>query len=146
MKNLFFVFLLAVAVAGCTTVQAPSPVSPVANYSASTAVTPATSQPSYAISCNTYNNDKPGKSQLWSGVDAVEIRQNLKKNGAQLWFHSDGRWDGQGGKFSLLFPNQQALAAYCANPRPTPSELRVMTSREPTCPSSVGKGQKWLPF
>ncbi len=145
MKNLFFVFLALALVSGCATMQSQpmSPVLPVA-YSAP-AVTSASPQP-YAIPCNTYNNTRPGGSQTWTGVDSVEIRPHLKKNESQLWFHSDGRWDGQGGKFSLFFPSQQALAAYCANPSPSPAELMVMTMRENLCPSSVGKGQKVLPF
>ncbi len=93
----------------------------------------------------TYNNTRPG-SQFWLGVDAVEIRPNLRSNGAQLWFHEDGRWDGQGGKFSLLFPTREALERYCVSPYPSPVELRARAAAEPLCPSSVGKGQKWLVF
>jgi hypothetical protein len=137
-RNIALIIFLVLTIVGCASAQTQAPVVavPVA-YSAPTV---------QHLSCGTYNNTKPGGSQAWAGVDAVELRPNLKKNGAQLWLHEDGRWDGQGGKFSLLFPNQQALNAYCANPHPSPSELKVMAGREPLCASSVGKGQKWLPF
>lgn len=94
----------------------------------------------------TYNNTRPDGNQGWMGVDSVEIRPNLRKNSAQLWYHKDGRWDGQGGKFSLLFSSQAALAAYCASPHPSPTELRAKAAAEPLCPSSVGKGQRLKSF
>lgn len=147
MKNLFFVFLLAlVAIAGCTTMQAQTPVSPVA-YSTPTASAPISQ--SYAIPCSTYNNVRPGGQQLWPGVDAVEIRPNLHKEdvgGAQVWLHKDGRWDDQGGKKSIFFQNQTAMARYCANPSPSPAELIRNAMAEPLCPDAVGKGQRWKPF
>lgn len=96
--------------------------------------------------CSTYNNTRPGGFQGWAGVDSVEIRPNLRRNGAQLWLHEDGRWDSQGGKFSLFFPSNEALGRYCSNPHPSPAELRRLTERENLCPSSIGKGQRWLPF
>lgn len=96
--------------------------------------------------CSTYNNTQPNGNQTWAGVDAVEVRQHQKKNGAQLWLHDDGRWDSQGGKFSLLFRSQGALRAYCASPVPSPAELRAKAVAENLCPSSIGKGQKWLVF
>ena len=99
-----------------------------------------------ASAFQTYNNTRPGGTQQLTGVDSAEIRPNLLNPGAQLWFHDDGRWDAQGGKFSLLFPSQEAFQAYCANPNPSPAELRRLAEAEPLCPSSVGKGQKWLMF
>lgn len=98
------------------------------------------------VACHVYNSDQPGGNQAWSGVDAVEIRSHQEKNGAQLWLHDDGRWDSQGGKFSLLFRSQDALKAYCASPSPSPMELRAKAAAEPLCPSSVGKGQRWKSF
>lgn len=145
MKNLFFVFLLAlVAVAGCTTVQAQAPVSPVSPVAYSA---PAINQS--VLPCSTYNNTRPGGNQLWPGVDAVEIRPNLHKEdvgGAQVWLHKDGRWDGQAGKKSIFFQNQTAMARYCVNPSPSPAELVRAAMAEPLCPDAVGKGQRWLPF
>lgn len=99
-----------------------------------------------ALAYLTYNNTEPGGSQGWAGVDSVEIRPNLRSNGAQLWFHEDGRWDGQCGKFSLLFPSREKLEQYCKNPVPAPAKLRAKAAAEKLCPSSVGKGQRWHSF
>lgn len=99
-----------------------------------------------SLRVQTYNNTKPGGNQLWVGVDSVEIRPNLEKNGAQLWFDDDDIWKSQGGKYSLLFPDREALKRYCAKPFPAPMELRAKTVLEPLCPSSVGKGQRWYSF
>jgi len=99
-----------------------------------------------SLRAQTYNNTTPGGDQVWPGVDAVEIRQNLKKNGSQLWFSKDRRWDKQDGKFSLLFPSKKALSEYCAKSVPSPAELRAKAAAEPLCPSSVGKGQRWKSF
>lgn len=98
------------------------------------------------LNCQKYNNTSPGGNLLWADVDAVEIRSHQNENGAQLWLHDDGRWDNQGGKFSLLFRSQEALRAYCSKPVPSPAELRVKAAAEPLCPSSVGKGQRWKSF
>jgi len=106
-------------------------------------------EPAFAgssLPCQTYNNTKPGGNRVWVGVDAVEVRPNLRKNGAQLWFHEDGRWDAQGGKFSIFFPNDAAMKAYCANPSPSPTELKQITAKENLCPSSVGNGHRWWAF
>lgn len=98
----------------------------------------------------TYNSTRPGGARPVPGVDAIEIRPNLHNPGAQLWYHEDGRWDFQGGKFSLLFPSQAALDAYFravqAGQAPTPAQLRAEATRCPLKPSSVGKGQKWYSF
>ncbi len=139
--NRFFVVLVALALTGCACAPAQTTASGPVSNQVVYASTPATVLP-----CQTYNNTRPGGNQLWSGVDSMEIRPNLIRNGAQLWFHEDGRWDGQGGKFSLLFHSRERLEDYCRNPNPSPMELRQMTAMENLCPSSVGKGQKWLPF
>lgn len=107
--------------------------------------------PSNAIAgdfpCVTYNNNKPGGPQPWPGFDAVEIRPNQKNPLIQIWYHRDGRWDGQDGKRSFLASSQQALEEYCRNPVPSPGELLRRAEAEARCPDSSpdGAGQKILP-
>jgi len=133
-RNLALVVVLAWLM-GCTTTPAVSQQYP-----------PQSMAPQQSQQRVTYNNTYPGGGfQGIPGVDAIEIRPNLRSPGAQLWFSEDGRWDSQGGKFSLLFPNPDALMAWLNNGmRPSAQELRAQVERQPLCPASVGKGQKWL--
>ncbi|MFZ2188617.1 MAG: hypothetical protein WAV73_03605 [Candidatus Moraniibacteriota bacterium] len=99
------------------------------------------------LPCVTYNNNRPGGSQPWPGYDAVEIRPNQKNPLIQIWYHKDGRWDGQDGKKSFLASSQQSLEEYCRNPIPSPGELLKRAAAEARCPDSSpdGAGQKILP-
>ena len=76
------------------------------------------------------------------GVDAVEVRPNLRSNALQIWYPSDGCQ----GKVSLFFPNQAALNAWWMRPSPSAEELLNRAQQLPVEKSSVGWGQRWLSF